>query len=77
MKNWNSAYVSEFTTFIDRYLEKHPEVVEDQRRGRDIYWDRKVDLKAQEEATYDSVPDDSYGFYGPEWRGKEHAPVKH
>jgi hypothetical protein len=32
---WTRAYVSEFALFMNRYLEQHPEVVEDQRRGRD------------------------------------------
>jgi len=33
MKHWDRSYVSEFTAFIDRYLEEHPEVVADQHRG--------------------------------------------
>ena len=28
----------EFMEFIDAYLNAHPEVVEDQKRGWDIYW---------------------------------------
>ncbi|MHB9103373.1 MAG: DUF3460 family protein [Sulfuricella sp.] len=39
-------YVSEFTLFINQYLAEHPEVVEDQKRGRDIYWNPKVDQEA-------------------------------
>lgn len=67
-KHWNRAYVSEFTTFINRYLDEHPEVVKDQRLGWDIYWNHKVDFKAQEEAAHDSVPDDGYGFFASAWR---------
>jgi len=55
-------YVSEFTQFIDRYLAEHPEVVEDQRRGWEIYWDRNVDQAALKEAEEDSVPFDAYEF---------------
>jgi Protein of unknown function (DUF3460) len=65
MKN---GYVSEFTLFMNKFLADHPEVVEDQKRGRDIYWDRKVDLVALKEAQEDSVPDDSYGYYPADWR---------
>jgi hypothetical protein len=61
-------YVSEYTRFINCYLEEHPEVVEDQKRGWNIYWGHKVDHKALKEAAEDSVPDDSYGFYPVDWR---------
>lgn len=40
------AYVSEFTLLMDRFLAEHPEVLEDQHRGRLIYWDKKVDSAA-------------------------------
>lgn len=57
------AFVSEYTQFIEHYLEEHPEVVADQHDGRLIYWDKKVDLEAQKKAEMDSVPDDIYGFH--------------
>jgi len=63
-------YVSEFTAFINGYLEKHPEVVDDQWVGREIYWDRPVDFAALEKAEKDNVPDDAYGFYGDNWQAK-------
>jgi len=56
------AYVSEFTLFMNRYLEQHPEVVKDQQRGWDFGWHPKIDLVAQQEAELDRVPDDTYGF---------------
>lgn len=62
-----SVYVSEFEQFMNRFLEEHPEVQEDQRRGRLIYWDHKVDLAALEKAAKDSVPEDAYGFRYPAW----------
>lgn len=67
-----SDYVSEFTLFMNQYLAKHPEVVEDQKRGWDIYWNRKVDLAAFEKAKEDYVPNDGYGFYPAYWRAKSH-----
>jgi len=57
------GYVSEFTLFINQYLADHPEVVEDQKRGWDIFWNKKVDFGALEEAQQDAVPDDGYGSY--------------
>lgn len=65
------AYVSEFTQFIDHYLEEHPDVVKDQHVGRLIYWEKEVDLAAQEKAETDVVPDDGYGFYASAWNDKE------
>ncbi|HAT29847.1 MAG TPA: DUF3460 domain-containing protein [Janthinobacterium sp.] len=58
----HAGYVSEFTQFLDRYIEKHPDVVEDQRRGWYIYWDHAVDLKQLEEAEKDSVPTPPYYY---------------
>jgi len=51
-----SGYVSEFTLFVEKFLEWHPEVVEDQHVGRAIFWDRKVDFEELEKARSDSVP---------------------
>ncbi len=66
------SFVSDYTRFIDHYLEEHPEVVEDQHTGRRIYWDKKVDLAAQKIAETDAVPDDGYGFHDPAWTLGKH-----
>jgi len=63
------GYVSEFEAFINHFLEEHPEVVDDQRRGRALYWDHKVDWATREKAEQDQVPDSRYGFYYPTWHG--------
>lgn len=34
----DTRYVSEYAHFMDGYLHDHPEVVEDQHVGFDIYW---------------------------------------
>lgn len=49
-------YISEFTLFMQDYLTQHPEVVVDQRRGWDMFWDHQVDFDALEKAQRDSVP---------------------
>lgn len=51
----HGGYVSEFSQFINAFLEQHPEVVEDQRRGWYIWWDRQVDLHELEKAREDTV----------------------
>jgi len=65
----NKQYVSEFTAFINHYLEDHPEVVKEQHRGWRIYWDHKIDMAEQERFTKNSVPDDGYGFHASAWHG--------
>jgi hypothetical protein len=37
-----ALYESEHTRFIREMMQKHPEWQEDQRRGRAIWWDRKL-----------------------------------
>ena len=56
------SYVSEFTVFMSRYLQEHPEVVEDQQRGWNIYWNHAVDFEELKQVKEDRAPDDSYGF---------------
>lgn len=56
------SYVSEFTVFMSRYLQEHPEVVEDQQRGWNIYWNHTVDFEELKQVEEDRAPDDSYGF---------------
>lgn len=60
------AYVSEVTKFMRDFLERHPEVVEKQKKARATWWDRPQSLaenKALEEAR---VPKKSYEYYDPE-----------
>jgi len=47
----------EFTTFMETYLENHPGVVEDQRRGWDIYWNAQLSQSGQEGGWGDEHPD--------------------
>lgn len=37
----NSFARGEFMEFMDSFLSAHPEVIEDQKRGWDIYWSPK------------------------------------
>jgi hypothetical protein len=66
----DKAYVSEFTGFMNRYLKKHPEVVEEQRRDWNFFWNTKVDPTPPEITKESLEPDDSYGFSWSAWRAK-------
>ena len=61
-------YVSEFTRFMNQYLEQHPEVVKDQERRWNSYWYPEVDPVALREAEEDRATDDAYGFNWFTWR---------
>ncbi len=55
-------YVSEFTQFMQRYQDEHPEALASQRKGWYIFWDKKVDLPDQKKAEQDSVPTPPYYY---------------
>ncbi|APA68939.1 MULTISPECIES: DUF3460 family protein [unclassified Janthinobacterium] len=56
------GYVSDFTRFIDGYLQAHPEVQASQRRGWRIFWERPVNFDAWRRAGNDSVPEPPYHY---------------
>ncbi|MEO6354530.1 MAG: DUF3460 family protein [Burkholderiaceae bacterium] len=55
--------MSEFEQFIGTFLEEHPEVVQDQRKGWYIFWDHKVDREELKKAEEDSVPVKGYDYF--------------
>ena len=57
-------YVSETTQFLREFLEKHPEVVEKQRKHRATWWDRPQDLRETEALESAKVPKKPYEYYG-------------
>ena len=59
----HGGYVSEFTQFMDTFLKEHPAVVENERRGWYIFWDRRVDLEELKKANQDSVPTKPYYYF--------------
>ncbi len=66
-KQVKQGYVSDFTRFIAGFIDGHPEVVDEQRQGRAIFWDRPVDFRRLREEEEDRVPVDSYYYYGNPW----------
>ncbi|SFH85570.1 Protein of unknown function [Collimonas sp. OK307] len=61
-KAGHEGYVSEITQFLDKFLEEHPEVIDEQSRGWHIFWDRDVDLGELKKADEDSVPAKPYYY---------------
>jgi hypothetical protein len=41
------AYVSEFTQFINTWLESHPQERDQQKQGRALWWDKPQDPATQ------------------------------
>lgn len=56
-------YVSEFDQFFGHLLADHPEYVEDQRKGWNIWWDHEVNLEAERQARTDAVPTPAYYYH--------------
>lgn len=42
-------YTSEATQFLEQLKAQRPALVEEQRRGRALLWDRPIDAEAQQE----------------------------
>lgn len=58
-----TGYVSEFAQFMHAFMESHPEVVVNQRKGWNIFWDKNVNFEELKDATADSVPVKSYYYF--------------
>ncbi len=41
------AYESDLTRFVREYLKQHPEEVQSQKQGRDIWWDKEPEERTQ------------------------------
>ena len=57
-----AGYESEHTRFMREYLEKHPEEVESQRKGRAIWWDHPQDPDTQARQKASKVPQAPYVY---------------
>jgi len=56
-------YQSEATAFIKDFLERHPEVVEKQKRHRATWWDRPQDAEERARAESARVAQPGYQYY--------------
>ena len=58
-------YKSDVSRFIDELKAKNPQLEEEQRAGRALLWDRRIDREAQAEYREAKVPQDPYVYYTP------------
>jgi len=56
-------YQSEATAFIKDFLQKHPEVVEKQKRHRATWWDRPQSLQERAKTDEATVAQQGYVYY--------------
>lgn len=57
-----AIYESEHTKFIREWLEKHPQELEEQRKGRALWWDKPQDVEAQARLDESKVPSKAYYY---------------
>ncbi len=55
-------YKSEISTFIDELKANKPTLEDEQRRGRAIWWDRRIDRVAEAENAESRVPQQAYVY---------------
>jgi len=56
------AYTSDVTTFIDQLKAKKPTLEEEQRQGRALLWDKRIDRDALAEYADAKVPQQPYVY---------------
>lgn len=57
-----AIYESEHTKFIREWLEKHPEEIIEQKKGRALWWDKPQDLETQQRLDDVKVPMKPYPY---------------
>ena len=55
-------YQSDVTSFIEDLKAKKPTLEEEQRAGRALLWDKRIDLAAQAEDEESNVPQQPYVY---------------
>ena len=55
-------YTSDVTSFIDGLKAAKPSLEDEQRQGRALLWDRRIDLGAEEEYDEARVPQQPYVY---------------
>ncbi len=57
-----SVYVSEHTKFMQEWLKKHPQELEEKRKGRALWWDKPQSEEVRKAFQQASVPVKSYYY---------------
>jgi hypothetical protein len=55
-------YKSDVTAFIEELKAKKPTLEDEQRRGRAIFWDRRIDRAAEADHAVSRVPQQPYVY---------------
>ncbi|MEN3110851.1 DUF3460 family protein [Uliginosibacterium paludis] len=56
-------YVSEFTKFMNGWLEEHPEELRTRQEGRALWWDKPQDPAVQQSNATSRVPQKPYPYF--------------
>jgi len=57
-----ALYESEHTQFMRQYMAEHPEQVEEQKKGRALWWDKPQDLQTNRDNAESKIPQKSYYY---------------
>ncbi len=57
-----AMYESEHTRFMREWLEQHPEEIDEQKKGRALWWDKPQDVSTQSELRESAVPVKPYYY---------------
>ncbi len=58
-------YKSDVSQFIDELKARNPKLEEEQRAGRALLWDKRIDREAQADYREAKVPQEAYVYYTP------------
>ena len=57
------GYQSDITKFLQDFLQKNPQVVEQQKKNRATWWDKPQDLQTASEHAKSRVPQPGYVYF--------------
>lgn len=60
-----AIYESEHTQFMREWLEQHPQEVDEQKKGRALWWDKPQDVERARRLREAAVPTKPY-YYDPQ-----------
>jgi len=55
-------YESEITVFVRQLMQEKPHLREEQKKGRSLWWDKKLDLDLQRRKAQSRVPQEPYAY---------------
>lgn len=58
----NRSYESDITRFVRQLIEEKPQILDEQKKGRALWWDRKLDLDALRRAEESKVKQQPYVY---------------